>query len=61
MTDGALQVATHWAYKYEPTPTGFGTPFLPSVLLCQIFSSCLILELFKLWFKDVFSPCLGKR
>jgi hypothetical protein len=39
MTDGALQVATHGAYKYEPTPAAFGMPFLPFVLLFQIFSS----------------------
>jgi hypothetical protein len=37
MTDGALQVVTHWVYKYEPTPATFGMPFLPFVLLCQIF------------------------
>jgi hypothetical protein len=40
MTDWALQVATHWVYKYEPTPAAFGTPFLPFALLCQIFSTC---------------------
>jgi hypothetical protein len=61
MTDGALQVATHWAYKYEPTPATFGTPFLPFALLCQIFSSCLILEFLELRFKDTFAPNLKRR
>jgi hypothetical protein len=37
MTDGALQVATHWAYKYEPTPATFDTPFLPFALFSQTF------------------------
>jgi hypothetical protein len=42
MTDGALQVATHWAYKYEPIPAAFCMPLLPFALLSQTFSSCLL-------------------
>jgi hypothetical protein len=37
MTVGALQVATHWAYKYEPTPATFDTPILPFALFSQTF------------------------
>ena len=37
MTDGALHGATHWAYKYEPTPATFDTPFLPLALFSQTF------------------------
>ena len=40
MTDGALQVAAYWAYKYEPTPAAFDTMFLPFTLFSQTFSSC---------------------
>jgi hypothetical protein len=60
MTNVALQVATRWAYKYEPTPAAFGKPFLPFALLCQIFSSCLILEFLELQFKDAFVQNLKK-
>jgi hypothetical protein len=66
MTDGALQVAAYWAYKYEPTPAAFDTPFLPFALFSQTFSFCLLslarfFKLFELRFKDVFAPCLGKN
>jgi hypothetical protein len=37
MTDGALQVATHQAYKYKPMPTAFYTPFLAFALFSQTF------------------------
>jgi hypothetical protein len=39
MADGALQVATHWAYKYEPIPATFDTPFLPFALFSRTFNS----------------------
>jgi hypothetical protein len=61
MTDEALQVATHRAYKYEPTLAKFDTPFLPFALFSQTFSSRLIFKLFELRFKDVLAPCLGRR
>jgi hypothetical protein len=37
MTDGALQVATHWAYKYEPTSATFDTSFLAFALFSQTY------------------------
>jgi hypothetical protein len=37
MTDGVHQVAKHWAYKYEPTPATFDTPFLAFTLFSQTF------------------------
>jgi hypothetical protein len=40
MTNGVHQVAKLWAYKYEPTPVAFDTPFLPFALFSQTFSSC---------------------
>jgi hypothetical protein len=40
MTNGALQVATHWAYKYEPTPVAFYTPSLPFAIFSHTSSSC---------------------
>jgi hypothetical protein len=40
MTNGALQVVTHWAYKYESTPTAFYTPSLSFAIFSQTFSSC---------------------
>jgi hypothetical protein len=40
MTDGVHQVAKHWTYKYELTPTAFDTLFLPFAIFSQTFSSC---------------------
>jgi hypothetical protein len=36
MTNGAHQVAKHWAYKYEPIAAAFDTPFLLFALFSQI-------------------------
>jgi hypothetical protein len=40
MTDGALQFAAHWAYKYGLTSVAFDMLFLPFALFSQSFSSC---------------------
>jgi hypothetical protein len=40
MKNGALQVVTHWAYKYESMPAAFYTPSLPFAIFSQTFSSC---------------------
>jgi hypothetical protein len=40
MTDGALQFAAHWAYKYGLTPAAFDMLFLSFALFSQTFSSC---------------------
>jgi hypothetical protein len=40
MTNGALQVVTHWAYKYESMSAAFYTPFLPFAIFSQTFISC---------------------
>jgi hypothetical protein len=37
MTNWARQVAAYWAYKYEPTPAAFDTPFLPFALFFSNF------------------------
>jgi hypothetical protein len=42
MTDGVLQFATPWAYKYGLTPAAFDRLFLPFALFSQSFSSCLL-------------------
>jgi hypothetical protein len=36
MTDGALQFAAHWAYKYGLTPAAFDTLFLPFALFLNL-------------------------
>jgi hypothetical protein len=66
MTDGALQFAAYWAYKYGLTPAAFDTLFLPFALFSQSFSSrTLALARFpsSLTFglKDAFLPCLVKK
>jgi hypothetical protein len=40
MTNVALQVVTHWQYKYEPMRAAFYMPFLPFAIFSQTFSSC---------------------
>jgi hypothetical protein len=66
MTDGALQFAAHWAYKYGLTPAAFDTLFLPFALFSQSFSSCsLALARFSsslnFGLKGAFLPCLVKK
>jgi hypothetical protein len=65
MTDGALQVAAYWAYKYEPTPAAFDMPFLPFALFSQTFylfltSSCLISSFSSIDLKTCFHHVWGK-
>jgi hypothetical protein len=42
MTDGALQLGVHWAYKYELTPTALNTPLVPFALFSQFYSLWLL-------------------